>query len=340
VTAVAPIRLAVVDDSLFVRKAICRVMEDVPDVEIAGLAGSGEELLANLERWNPTAVTLDLSMPGMGGLATLDAILSWRSIPVLILSGSRREAPLALEALSRGAFDFVDKEQFSLVDFGTIRRVLLEHLRCAAERAPAEHVVRVAVAAAPVAPTGYYEAILIGASTGGPPAIERILRDLGPLEVPIAIAQHMPSGFTAAFAQRLDAQLPITVREAAHGMPLASGAYIAPGGMHLRLRREREHLTVSLARYPELSNRPSVDVLFRSAIPVAPRVIAVLLTGMGDDGARGLAELSAAGAATIAQDEATSVVYGMPRAAADLGAANEELPLDQIAARIADLVGA
>lgn len=335
------IRLAVVDDSAFVRKAIARMMQSESDIEIAGLAASGEELLAHLQQWNPTAITLDLSMPGMGGLATLDRILAWRDVPVLILSGhSARDAPLAVEALSRGAADFVDKQEFSLVDFQGLRSAIVEKLRMLTRSAgvpPAAIVARPARAPVIEAPV---DLVLIGASTGGPPAIECILESLDPPPpVPIIIVQHMPAGFTSAFADRLNGRMPFPVEEATHNRELIAGrVYIAPAGNHVRVRARGSQLLASLAQFPETQHRPSVDVLFRSAIALAPRVVAVLLTGMGDDGASGLAELRVHGALTIAQDEATSIVYGMPRAAVELGAASEQLPLRDIAARLRNVL--
>jgi two-component system, chemotaxis family, protein-glutamate methylesterase/glutaminase len=341
------IRLAVVDDSAFVRKAIRRICESEDDVQVVGVASSGEELLAHLAEWKPDAVTLDLSMPGIGGLATLDRILTWKRVPVIILSAhSRREAPLALEALSRGATDFIDKEELSLVDFESLRRVLMPRLRQitgfqdpldAQEADPPKQ----STARPPIetSPQSTLDLIVIGASTGGPPAIEELLRGLDPpLDIPIAIVQHMPTGFTAAFADRLNANLPMHVYEATHASVLRGGdVAIAPGGTHLRVREDAGNLVITLSRYPETAHRPSVDVLFRSVVALGPRVVAVLLTGMGDDGARGMVELMHAGASTIAQDEATCVVWGMPRAATLMGGASEQLPIGKIAARLRQL---
>jgi two-component system chemotaxis response regulator CheB len=338
------IRLAVVDDSAFVRKAVVRIMEGEDDVIIAGTASSGEELLEHLDEWNPTAITLDLSMPGIGGLATLERILAWRRVPVVILSGhAARDGAMTVEALHRGAVDFVDKHDFSLVDFQRLRAMLLPKLRAFTGAAVEEDRCPPPPArATPSLPQGgAFELVVIGASTGGPPAIERVLEELGgPPAVPVMIVQHMPAGFTTAFAQRLNGRLPFPVEEVVHNQPLAAGSvYIAAAGMHLRVRSERERLVASLARYPETQHRPAVDVLFRSAAALAPRVIGVLLTGMGDDGARGLLELAQHGALTLAEDESSCVVYGMPRAAMELGAVGEQLPLSAIAPRLRQLLG-
>ncbi len=370
-----PLRVAVADDSSFIRRAIARLLAQEPDLQLVGSAGSGEELLDQIERWNPDAVVLDLSMPGMGGLATLDRIMATRPTPVLILSThSKKDAPQTIEALHRGAMDFIDKQQYSLVDFDALRAVLLEKLRqitghaappglsdparrpAAAATAPAALLTALDPGAA--AGAGRIEVVLIGASTGGPPAVEGLLRDLGPGIAaphlsqasppplppplpPILIVQHMPAGFTRAFADRLNAYLPLQVREATHQEPLLPGTvYIAPGGLHLRVQREGAGLRAALSTSPETAiHRPSVDVLFTSAAEaVGSRAVAALLTGMGSDGALGMAALVRAGALTLAQDEATSVVYGMPRAAVLAGAAREVLPLDRIGGRLRELV--
>ena len=333
-----------------------------------GTAASGEELLDNLDRWRPDAIVLDLSMPGMGGLATLDRIMATRPTPVLILSThSKKDAPQTIEALHRGALDFIDKQEYSLVDFDALRGVLIERLRLITgmmgdepdEPAgpPHPHTAKPprrrpagqypAGAAGPAAhPSAEseerVEIVLIGASTGGPPAIERILRDLGAsIPVPVAVVQHMPAGFTRAFADRLNAYLPLHVREATDREPLLpSTVYIAPGGRHLTVVWDGGGLTAVLSDDPTATHRPSVDALFTSAAAaVGRRAIAVLLTGMGHDGAAGMADLSRAGARTLAQDEATSVIYGMPRAAVLAGAVSESLALPAIGGRLKELLG-
>jgi two-component system, chemotaxis family, protein-glutamate methylesterase/glutaminase len=351
------IRVAVVDDSAFLRQAVARMLADQEGVKLAGLAGSGEELLDHLESWRPDVIILDLSMPGLGGLATLDAIMVRRPTPVLIMSThSRQDAPQTIEALHRGALDFVDKQQYSLVDFESLRAVLLDKIRQLGRRAAWTAAVGVAAIAArhvppPVdlpAPSARLavgdrpDLVLVGASTGGPPAIEGILRQLGArLPAPIVIVQHMPAGFTRSFALRLNACLPLPVREASDGEALAEGVvYVAPGGIHLRLARRQEGLYAVLSPQPEdTPHRPSIDLLFVSAVAaVGARAVAVVLTGMGHDGAAGVAALGRAGAYTIAQDEATSVVWGMPRAAVATGMVREVLPLDAIADRLRQLL--
>ena len=362
------IRVAVADDSSFIRRALARILSEENGIQLVGTAVSGEELLDHLERWRPDAIILDLSMPGMGGLPTLDRIMATWPTPVIILSThSKRDAPQTIEALHRGAMDFVDKQEYSLVDFDALRGVLLEKLRQVTgmvgdepddgslppiptsfpepHRAPGVPAGQTGAGPAslvsPASPAEIKIALL-GASTGGPPAIERILRDLGAsISVPVAVVQHMPAGFTRAFAERLNAYLPLQVREAMAGEPLLPGTvYIAPGGMHLTVVWDGSGLKAVLNVEPAATHCPSVDVLFASAaVAVGRRAVAVLLTGMGHDGARGMAELARVGARTLAQDEATSVIYGMPRAAVLAGAVGESLPLGEIGGRLQALVG-
>ena len=336
-----PLRLAVVDDSAFVRKAIQKMLAGEPRIEVVGTATSGEELLANLDRWAPDVVTLDLSMPGIGGLVTLDRLMALRPTPVIILSThAGRGAPQTIEALHRGAADFIDKQEYSLLDFSALREVLLEKILAVAWSDVSRHGGGTLAPPAPE-PVGGYDVLMIGASTGGPPAIEQVLQDLGAdCPVPVLVVQHMPQGFTRAFADRLNSHLPLEVREADDGMPLAAGrVYIAPAGRHLRIVREGERATCGLSLKPEgLAHRPAVDELFLSALPGAPRAAAALLTGMGRDGAEGMRQLAERGAFTVAQDEATSVVYGMPGAAVNLQAAREVLPLPHIGRRLRHLL--
>lgn len=359
------IRVAIADDSSFIRRALARILAEENGVQLVGAAASGEELLAHLDRWRPDAVILDLSMPGIGGLETLDRIMTTWPTPVIILSThSKRDAPQTIEALHRGAMDFVDKQEYSLVDFDALRGVLLAKLRqvtgmegdepdepplpggpYAFNAFNTEAGRGAAMGATPtgIGGMGEIEIVLLGASTGGPPAIERILRDLGStVPVPVAVVQHMPAGFTRAFAERLNAYLPLQVREAMDREPLLPGTvYIAPGGVHLNVVWDGSGLKASLAVEPATTHRPSVDVLFTSAsTAVGRRAVAVLLTGMGHDGARGMAELARAGARTLAQDEETSVIYGMPKAAVQAGAVGEILPLGAIGGRVQEILSA
>ncbi|NJL29441.1 MAG: chemotaxis-specific protein-glutamate methyltransferase CheB [Thermoanaerobaculia bacterium] len=349
------VRVAIVDDSTFIRKAMARMLGDHPKIRIVGVAGSGEELLAHLDDWSPDVVTLDLDMPGIGGLATLDRLLSQRPTPVIVLSThSGKGAPLTIEALHRGATDFIDKQSYSLVDFGSLRAVLLEKIfhvtgvsptgEVLESEAPAEPSPRSELEPVDEAPahTRRYDIIALGASTGGPPTIQQILEDLGETTaVPVVVVQHMPVGFTHAFAERLNAHLPLHVSEAKPMERLLRGSvYIAPAGSHLRIVRSEGHLYSEISifggDYPHV---PSIDVLFHSiAKTVGSRAVAALLTGMGHDGAQGLLALKKQGSYTLVQDEASCVVFGMPRVALSLGAAREVAALDQLGPRIRELI--
>lgn len=346
------IRVAVADASSFVRRAVDRMLAAEPGVVVVGLAKSGAELLDHFEAWRPDVVLLDLAMAGKESLRTIDAVMARRPTPILVLATpSAQDAALTLEALHRGALDFIDKEQYSLIDFERLRAVLIDKIGQLAASGARGHAAAAVGAGANALAAGAGadaaslrrtawspEVLLVGASTGGPPAIETILRDLGAgLPLPVVIVQHMPAGFTRSFAERLDATLPIPVREVAHDELLVAGvAYLAPGGLHLRLRRALEGLRAVLSPLPETSaHRPSIDLLFASAAEVVGEwAVAVLLTGMGQDGAAGMVALARAGAFTIAQDEATSVVYGMPRAAVAAGGVREVLPLTAIGGRL------
>jgi two-component system chemotaxis response regulator CheB len=341
------VRLAIVDDSLFIREGLRRLLGDHPGIRIVGAAASGEELLAQLDHWAPDVITLDLQMPGMGGLTTLDRLMAVRPLPVIILSThSGAGAPLTVEALGRGAADFIDKEAYSLVDFEALRAVLVEkvlHVTGASEPTAGAAPPPAAVSRSrPPRADTRFRLVVIGASTGGPRAIEQVLQDLGPdVPTPVVVAQHMPRGFTAAFAERLNRHLPLPVVEGGEGTVLEAGVvYIAPAGWHTRVRGEAASPALGLVDHvPGATNFPSVDELFGSAATLAGAgCLAVLLTGMGRDGALGMTQLRRAGAHTIAQDEASCVVYGMPRAAAEAGAARDVLPLDAIGPRVRGLL--
>lgn len=349
------VRVAVVDDSTFIRKAIIRMLEDDPQIEVVGSAGSGEELLTYFERWRPDVVTLDLDMPGMGGLATLDRIRTLKATPVIILSThSGKGAPLTIEALHRGATDFIDKQNYSLVDFEALRKVLVDKIFHVTghSRAPDialeedvaledEFLASEDLIPEVVIPSAY-DLIVIGASTGGPPILQDIFEGLGDsMPVPVVVVQHMPVGFTQAFAERLNTYLPLQVREAKPSEQLLPDTiYIAQAGSHLRIRRQEAELFAELSPHPKgLVHIPSIDVLFESAArTVGRRTIAALLTGMGRDGARGMAALKIRGGYTLCQDEDSCVVFGMPRAALALGAVTEVAEPARIGERLRELV--
>lgn len=343
------VRVAVVDDSTFIRKAITRMLEDHPKIQVVGSAGSGEELLTHLERWRPDVVTLDLDMPGMGGLATLDRVMAQQPTPVIILSTHSGEgAPLTIEALHRGATDFIDKQRYSLVDFEALRGVLLDRIFQVTGTAGEVEAVAEEAPEPPEPPEpevtipGAYDLIAIGASTGGPPVVQAILEAVGDnVPVPVVVVQHMPVGFTEAFAERLNAYLPLRVRELVSAERLLPHTvYIASAGRHLRVKREESELYSELSSEPAgCSHVPSVDVLFESAArAVGRRTVGVLLTGMGRDGAQGLLELKRRGAYTLAQSEESCIVFGMPRAAMILSAVTEVGDPKHIGRRLGELI--
>jgi two-component system chemotaxis response regulator CheB len=332
----AGLDVLVVDDSAVVRRLVADLLgsqagfrvRTAPDPVIA---------LERMRTERPDVVLLDLEMPRMHGLDFLRSVMASTPLPVVVFSGStRRGTESALEALRLGAVEVLAKPD-AAEGFAGAAAGLLRAVRGAAHARPSAGgaaPVPPVPAVAPRAVRAGERLAVIGASTGGTEALHALLAAL-PAESPgIVVAQHMPAGFTAAFARSLDARCRLEVREAADGdRVLAGRVLVAPGDGHVRIRGRPGAWTVEVRRGPRLGGcRPSVDALFHSAASAAGnRAVGVLLTGMGSDGARGLLAMRQAGAATIAQDEATSVVYGMPRAAAAIDAAAEILPLAQIA---------
>ena len=339
------IRVFVVDDSAFVRRALTRVLATQPGFTVVGAAESGAEALAKVPAADPDFVTLDVEMPGMDGLQVLPALLRWKpSLRVVMLSAHTREGATAtVAALAAGAVDFIDKSAFNVMDLEYLRREVVDRMQALAPRKGTARGN-----GTPTPETGdravptqlrQCDVCVIGASTGGPPALQRILERLpGRFPLPIVVVQHMPPGFTDAFARRLDTVSRLRVREAVEGMRLAPGqVVVAPGGRHLRIS---SGLAVVLATEPEARHIPSIDITMRSAARSRPgRVLGILLTGMGEDGADGMATIRAGGGVTIAESEASCVVYGMPRAAVRRGGASLVLPLEEIAELLAAVSG-
>ncbi len=338
------IRVFVVDDSTFVRKAIVKVLHRDPEIRVVGEAASGAEALRIIADIDPDVVTLDLAMPGLDGLQALRGLLAWRAdLPVLMLSAHAHEGAAAtLEALAIGAVDFVDKSAFSLLDLDSLGRQLVERIKLwgpgvSASREPRPKEPRPAPPKVPAA-LAECDLCVIGTSTGGPPALQFIFERLpAAFPMPIALVQHMPVGFTKPFADRLNTVCRLAVREARDGDALLPGrVLVAPAGRHLVVAADR---SVSLETEPAASTHtPSVDVLMRSAAQAWPgRVLGILLTGMGDDGANGMAAIRTAGGVTLGESEASCVVYGMPRAARRIGAIEHERSLTEIAAWLGTL---
>jgi two-component system chemotaxis response regulator CheB len=337
------IRIFIVDDSAFVRRAVARVLATEPRFRIVGEAGSGAEALAKIPAADPDFVTLDVAMPGMDGLQVLPALLRWKpSLRVVMLSAHTQEGAAAtVTALAAGAVDFIDKTTFNVMDLEFLRREVVDRLDALAPSARSSNGAgRPEPTAGPavIADLGGCELCVIGASTGGPAAVQRILQRLpARLPFPVVVVQHMPPGFTEAFARRLDSLSRLRVSEAVEGQRLAAGdVVIAPGGRHLRVS---PGLAVVLSAEPaDARHIPSIDVTMRSAARSRPgRVLGILLTGMGEDGAEGMATIRAGGGVTIAESEASCVVYGMPRAAVRRGGATWVLSLGEIAERLGAL---
>jgi two-component system chemotaxis response regulator CheB len=340
------VRVFIVDDSAFVRKALTRALSREPAIRVVGEAASGDEALASIPAVAPDLVTLDVEMPGRDGLATLRALLGWRpTLPVIMLSAhTRTGAEATLDALAIGAVDFIDKSSFNLMEVDRLASEVIAKITIwdqgSRERraAPPPPAVFDTAPATPVIDASALELCVIGASTGGPAALQTILEGL-PAEFPLALAvvQHMPVGFTRPFAERLNAICRIQVREASDGDPLVPGTgLIAPAGQHLRIG---SRLTARLSHDSAGSDHvPSVDMLMTSAARARPgRVLGVLLTGMGQDGAEGMTTIRQQRGVTMAQNEETCAVYGMPRAAVLRGGVDHLLSLQEIAATLAGL---
>lgn len=332
------VRVLIVDDSAFVRRAVERMLLGLPSVRVVGTASNGVDAVRAVEELGPHVVIMDVNMPKLNGLEALKQIMTEHPTGVLMLSTLTREgAEETLHALELGAVDFIDKNAAgTTMDIYALAPVLREKVLAVAGAAipvdAPESELQVKLPGRVVTgPTGI-EVVVIGASTGGPRALAEIVAKL-PHDFPagIVIAQHMPPGFTETLAERLDRRSELEVREAADGDLILPGtALVAPGGLQISVVREGGELRVRLDEGPSnLLHRPSVDLLFRSAADVVEgRAVGIVLTGMGDDGARGLKCLRDAGAVTLAESEETAVIYGMPRAAAAV--ADHILPLQAI----------
>ena len=340
------IRVLVVDDSVVIRRLLTDILSQDPEIELAGTAPNGRIALAKLPQLNPDIVTLDIEMPELDGLGTLTELRkTYPKLPVIMFSTLTERGALAtLDALARGATDYVAKPASAgslAAGIQSVKDQLIPKIkalcpgvqpsntRCAPQQTPPSTAQRLATRA-----PRRCDVVVVGSSTGGPQALLSVLGKLpADFPVPILVVQHMPPVFTHHLAARLNQASALTVREAAGGETLEPGqVLIAPGNFHLELRREGVAVKAVLQQLPpENSCRPAVDVLFRSAAEVfGPGCQAVLLTGMGQDGLRGAGQIVRAGGAVVAQDEASSVVWGMPRAVAEAGLAQAVLPLESI----------
>lgn len=340
------IRVLVVDDSAFVRQALTRMLGSAPDIEIVGTAVDGKDGLEKLFQLRPDVVTLDIKMPRMGGLECLRHIMDECPTPVLLLSSLTSEgADITIRGLELGAMDFVDKSSVQgHMSLSDLAGELLGKIRALAS-VPRGKLHGVTPAAPLVSPRpsarprpDRADCVVIGTSTGGPPALQAIIPRLPEgLASAILVVQHMPVGFTRSLAERLDQRSLLPVKEAEDGEPVETGiVLIAPAGSHMKVRRKGPLTRVWLDDEPRSAlHRPSIDVLMASVAKVyGPHALGVLLTGMGSDGVEGLRAIREAGGRTLAESEESCVIYGMPKAAMEAGVVGRSVPLPRIADEI------
>lgn len=344
----AKIRVLIVDDSVVIRRLVTDCLAADPDIEVVGTAPDGQIALAKIPQVNPDIVTLDIEMPVLDGIQTVAAIRkTYAKLPVIMFSTlTERGGAATLEALSNGANDYVTKPANVgnvAMSMERVRSELIPKIKSLCGRAKPE-VLSCPIIRKPVVMPGLLpqaariDALLIGVSTGGPNALAALMPGFGKnFPVPILIVQHMPAVFTKLLAERLGVASGLPACEGAQGMAVKPGhIYVAPGGHHMEVERAPDGLKLRIHDGPpENSCRPAVDVLFRSAAKVyGPRALALMLTGMGQDGLIGCQHLREQGGRVIAQDEASSVVWGMPGAVVQAGLAEKVLPLNAIAAEV------
>jgi two-component system chemotaxis response regulator CheB len=334
-------KVLIVDDSALIRSVMKEIVSQQPDMEVVGVAPDPIVARELIKKTNPDVLTLDVEMPRMDGLDFLEKLMRLRPMPVVMVSSlTERGSEITLRALELGAVDFVTKPKLSIQSgMRDYTDLITDKIRAAARARVRARTVAPPPASGEVLPqirnplTSSEKLIIIGASTGGTEAIKEFLMQM-PSDCPgILITQHMPEGFTRSFAQRLDNLCKISVSEAAGGERILPGhAYIAPGHSHLLLTRSGANYVTRLDQGPPVNrHRPSVDVLFQSAAQSAGKnAVGVILTGMGKDGAAGMLEMKRMGAYNVAQDEASCVVFGMPREAIAIGATHEVGPLSQL----------
>ncbi len=332
--------MLVVDDSAFARKVLREVLGRAQDLEVVGVARDGLEALEKIAELQPDVITLDLVMPNLDGLGVLQALPKEGAPRVVVVSVSDAESELGLRALEAGAFDVVAKPNALATDrLYELAEPLTEVIRAAVERKP---LTQAPLPVAPLAALGPIELVVIGTSTGGPPALTRLLNAL-PADFPcaIAVALHIPAGYTEALSRRLDETCALEVCEATEGLELRPGrVVIARGGSHLTIAR-REGLTFAHVSAEPLDtpHHPSVDVLFRSAAEAfGARALGLVLTGMGDDGLAGAKAIVAAGGRVLTEAASSCVVYGMPRVVREAGLSSGEFPLAELASVLSERV--
>ena len=343
------IRVLVVDDSSFLRRAVLRMFAGSPDIRIVDVARDGEMALALIGQIRPDVVTLDVKMPGMDGLSVLARIMAEFPTPVIMLSSlTGKGGEHTLKALELGAVDFVDKASAGgPMDISGLAKELTEKIMVAA-RVNLVTLQKRGTAEPPNLPEPSVpmgrgtELVVVGASTGGPQALQTILTAIhANFSCPILVVQHMPVGFTTSLAERLDRISALTVKEGEDGeQPQAGHVYLAPAGKHMKVRRSGNELRIRLDMIPELSpHRPAVDVLFQSAAAASgDKCLALILTGMGRDGAVGALEIKKAGGRIVVESEETAIVYGMPKAVVESVDVDGKIPLYRVAESLAHMI--
>lgn len=340
------IRVLIVDDSAFVRKVVREMLSRNPYLDVVGAARDGDEALELVASLNPDVVTCDLAMPGLDGVGFVRQQMARRPLPILILTASPQDGEQAMQALSAGAIDLVQKPTALASDeLLGIREKLVEKVKAAA-RVPVGLLQREIPATPPrvlALRTAKVDVVLIGISTGGPQALRQLLPQFpADFPVPIAMVLHMPVGYTALFAEKLNEICALEVREARDGDVLQPGvALLAQAGRHLQFRRlPNGTIVTQLTMQPlEKIHRPSADVLFQSAAEVfGDRVLAVVMTGMGEDGKEGAGWVKAQGGAVITETEASCIIYGMPRSVVEAGLSDAAYPLSNMAQAIVERI--
>jgi two-component system chemotaxis response regulator CheB len=337
------IRVLVADDSAFMRTALTRMIESDPELRVSGTAQTGIEALEKVKVLKPDVVTLDVEMPGLNGLDALKRIMHEFPRPVIMVSSLTREgAEVTLEALANGAFDYLPKQlSYASLDIINIQQDLISKIKAAAETVRRCPLRRIATVAPPTPHSNFSvvpTVVALGTSTGGPKALQEIL-PLCPADLPVGIlvVQHVPPGFTAPFARRLDNLCKVSVKEAAQDDWIEPGTvYIAPAGQHMTVQRHGHRVMIRVSASPEHTlHTPSVDVMMLSVAEVfGALTMGVIMTGMGADGARGMQEIARLGGITVGQDEASCTVYGMPRTCAEMGTLQRVVALRQIPEQI------
>ena len=335
------VKVLIIDDSPLIRRLLSEILSQASDIEVVGCAEDPYQAREMIKLLNPDVLTLDVEMPKMDGISFLKNLMRLRPMSVVMISTlTQQGSPITLEALELGAVDFIAKPTVNVKQqMSQYAYVVQQKVRVAAG-ARVRSFKKVSTVSEPLPSNAQFllnKVIAIGASTGGTEAIKEVLIKM-PTNCPaIVITQHIPPVFSTSFAQRMDRTCAINVKEAQHGDKLTAGwAYIAPGGLHLSIKKRGASLYCELDdSEPVNRHKPAVDVLFNSLLECgAKNIVAALLTGMGSDGAKGLLSIKQAGGYTIAQDEFSSVVWGMPKAAVDLGAAHEIVALDKVTQRL------